>query len=85
MKEFTYTITDPAGIHARPAGMLVKKTMPFKSDIKIVKDGKEGNGKSMLSVMGLGTKNGETVTVQADGTDEDKAIEELEAFFKENL
>ncbi|WP_195270066.1 HPr family phosphocarrier protein [Eubacterium sp. 1001713B170207_170306_E7] len=85
MKEFNYTITDPAGIHARPAGLLVKKTQPYSSEISLVKDGKTGNGKSMLSVMGLGAKNGETITVQADGPDEDTAIAELEAFFKENL
>ena len=72
-------------IHARPAGLLVKKTQPYASEISLVKDGKTGNGKSMLSVMGLGAKNGETITVQAEGPDEDTAIVELEAFFKENL
>ena len=40
MKEFTYVITDPEGIHARPAGLLVKAAAGFKSDIKIEKDGK---------------------------------------------
>ena len=74
MKEFNYKITDPAGIHARPAGLLVKKTQPYASEISLVKDGKTGNGKSMLSVMGLGAKNGENITVQADGPDEDTAI-----------
>lgn len=85
MKEFTYTITDPAGIHARPAGLLVKKTQPYASEVSLIKDGKTAIGKSMLSVMGLGAKNGEIVTVQAEGADEDTAIVELEAFFKENL
>ncbi len=47
MKEFNYTITDPAGIHARPAGLLVKKTQPYASEISLVKDGKTGNGKSI--------------------------------------
>ena len=42
MKEFNYTITDPAGIHARPAGLLVKKTQPYASEISLVKDGKTG-------------------------------------------
>ncbi len=85
MKEFTYVITDPAGIHARPAGLLVKQAQPYESDVTIIKDGKEGNAKSMLSVMGLGAKTGEEVTVRAEGPDEDDVITELEAFFKENL
>lgn len=85
MKEFTYTITDAAGIHARPAGLLVKLAQPFASEVNIVKDGKKGNAKSMLSIMGLGAKSGEEVTVEAIGPDEDEAIVELENFFKENL
>ncbi len=85
MKEFTYTITDPAGIHARPAGILVKKTQPCASEITLVKGDKQANGKSMLSVMGLGARNGDEITVQAEGADEADAIAELEAFFKENL
>jgi len=85
MKEFTYTITDPAGIHARPAGILVKKTQPYASEITLVKGDKQANGKSMLSIMGLGARNGDEITVQAEGADEADAIAELEAFFKENL
>lgn len=85
MKEFTYTITDPAGIHARPAGILVKKTQLYASEITLVKGDKQANGKSMLSVMGLGARNGDEITVQAEGADEADAIAELEAFFKENL
>ena len=85
MKEFTYTITDPAGIHARPAGILVKKTQPYASEITLVKGDKQANGKSMLSVMGLGARNCDEITVQAEGADEADAVAELEAFFKENL
>ena len=85
MKEFTYTITDPAGIHARPAGILVKKTQPYASEITLVKGDKQANGKSMRSVMGLGARNGDEITVQAEGADEADAVAELEAFFKENL
>lgn len=48
MKEFQYTITDPEGIHARPAGELVKAAKAFTSSIKIVKDGKEGDCKKIL-------------------------------------
>jgi phosphocarrier protein HPr len=85
MKEFKYTITDPAGIHARPAGILVKKAQPYASEITLVKEDKQANGKSMLSVMGLGARNGDEITVQVEGADEADAAVELEAFFKENL
>ena len=85
MKEFTYTIQDPLGIHARPAGLLVKAAQPYQSEVTIIKEGKKGNAKSMLSIMGLGTKAGDEVVIQADGPDEDEVITELEGFFKENL
>ncbi len=85
MKEFSYTITDPAGIHARPAGLLVKQAQPYASEVSIVKAEKTANAKSMLSVMGLGAKSGDTVIVRAEGADEDTVIVELEAFFKDNL
>ena len=85
MKEFKYVITDPEGIHARPAGILVKQATGYQSDVKIAKGEKSADAKRIFGVMGLGVKNGEEVTVTADGADEDKAIAELEAFFKENL
>ena len=57
----------------------------YQSDVKIAKGEKSADAKRIFGVMGLGVKNGEEVTVTADGADEDKAIAELEAFFKENL
>ena len=83
MKEFQYVITDAEGIHARPAGLLVKKAKEFASTIK--KDDKSGDAKKIFSVMGLAAKKGETVTVCVEGADEDTAAPALEAFFKENL
>ena len=77
MKEFKYVVTDAEGIHARPAGLLVKKAGEFTSSVT--------HAKRIFGVMGLGVKTGEEVTITADGADEDAAIAELEAFFKENL
>lgn len=85
MKEFKYVITDPEGIHARPAGLLVKQAAGYKSDIKIGKGEKSADAKRIFGVMGLGVKNGEEIFMTADGEDEDTAITELEAFFKANL
>lgn len=85
MKSFTYTITDEVGIHARPAGLLVKKAKEFDSTITIEKGGKSVNASKLMALMGLGVKCGETVTVTAGGSDEEKAAAELEEFFKSNL
>lgn len=85
MKEFTYAVTDPIGIHARPAGLLVKEAKKFQSTITIAKDGKEVNCLKLMGVMSLGVKNGESVVVKADGADEDAAIAAFEEFFKANL
>ncbi|MBY0757741.1 MULTISPECIES: HPr family phosphocarrier protein [Sellimonas] len=85
MKEFTYVITDPEGIHARPAGMLVKTAAGFKSDIKIEKDGKAVNAKTIFGVMGLGVKKDMEIKMTIDGEDEDQAAEVLQKFFSENL
>jgi phosphocarrier protein HPr len=85
MKEFKYVVTDPEGIHARPAGLLVKQAAGYASDIKIAKGEKSADAKRIFGVMGLGVKSGEEVTMTVEGDDEDKAIIELEQFFNENL
>ena len=71
MKEFKYVITDPEGIHARPAGILVKQAAGYESAIKIAKGEKSADAKRIFGVMGLGVKTGEEVTVSAEGADED--------------
>ncbi len=85
MKELKYTITDSQGIHARPAGLLVKEAAKFVSDIKIEKAGKAADAKRIFGVMGLAVKQGEEVVVKAEGADEAEAIVAMEAFLKENL
>lgn len=85
MKSFDYVITDDQGIHARPAGLLVKSTSTFNSSITISKAGKEIDAKKIIGVMSLGAKKGEKVTLTANGDDESTAIETLKTFFKENL
>lgn len=85
MKEFTYTICDELGIHARPAGLIVKKANEFSSDINIYKERKSADLKRLFSVMGLSVKKGDTVRVTVSGADEDRAVCEVESFFKNNL
>lgn len=85
MKELSYVITDPEGIHARPAGALVKEAATFTSKITIGKDGKEVDAKRIFGIMGLAAKQGQTIVLKAEGDDEDAAIEKLGTFLKENL
>ncbi len=85
MKEMKYTIQDALGIHARPAGMLVKVAAGFKCAVSIDNGVKKADAKRIMAVMGMGVKQGQEVTVVCDGEDEDAAIAALETFFKENL
>lgn len=85
MKEFTYKIHDNAGIHARPAGLLVKKAGEFQSEIEVFKDEKSADAKKIFAIMGLGVKKDDTIRVQITGEDEETALAELEKFFRDNL
>ena len=85
MKEFTYTIKDEQGIHARPAGELVKAAAAYPCKVTISKDGKEVDAKRILGVMGLGVKCGEEITVCTDGENEEAASAAIEAFLNANL
>lgn len=85
MKSFVYTIKDEIGIHARPAGLLAKKAKEFESKITVEKDSKKVVATKLMALMGMGVKCGDTVTVTAEGSDEDKAIKEMEEFFSKNL
>ena len=85
MKEFKYIITDPEGIHARPAGELIKAIKDFASKITITKDGKVADAKSIFGVMGLAVKQGQEIVMTAEGDDEEKAIAAIEKFLKENM
>ena len=85
MKSFDYVITDEVGIHARPAGLLVKEAKSYDSVIRITKDGKNAEAKKLMALMGLGVKNGDTVTVSVEGGDEEAVAAKMEEFFKNNL
>ena len=85
MKKFTYTITDPSGIHARPAGILVKAIKPYASTCTITKGEKTVDLRKLMQLMGMGIKCGDTVEVTVEGADEDVAAETIEKFFKDNL
>ena len=86
MKSFTYTITDPLGIHARPAGLLAKAAKVYGDTvITVEKNGNAVKASQLMKLMGLGVKQADTVTVTADGAGEDAAIAAMQDFFTNNL
>lgn len=85
MKTFSYTIKDEQGIHARPAGELVKTAKNFVCDIKIGKGAGTVDAKKIFGIMGLGAKKGETVELCFDGEDEEQALEAVSHFLENNL
>ncbi len=85
MKTFSYTVKDELGIHARPAGMLVKEVKNFQSKVTLEKDGKTVDASRLMAVMGMGVKKDMTVNVTVEGEDEDAAFDAIKAFFETNL
>ena len=85
MKEFQYTVKDACGIHARPAGLLVKVVKGFSSTATLEKNGKTCDMRKLMAVMGMGIRQGETITVTAEGEDEAAAIAAVEKFLTENV
>ncbi len=85
MREFEWEIRDEYGIHARPAGMLVKEAAKFGSEIKIIKEEKESDCKKLFGIMGLGIKRDDKIRIVINGEDEEKAETALKKFFEENL
>ena len=79
MGEFTHTVTDAVGLHARPAAEFVRTASGFSSDIRVVMDGRSADAKSLLEVLQLQVGTGAVVTVTAEGADADAALAALAA------
>jgi phosphocarrier protein len=82
MVEKEVTIINRAGLHTRPAAMLVKLAAKFKADFFILKDSVEINGKSIIGVMTLAAERGSKLTLQFVGEDEEQASVEITALFE---
>ena len=87
MRRIEFTVVDPLGLHARPAGLLVKVAQGFASEasIHVARTDKSASLGRLLAVMGLGVKGGDRITVTVEGADEDAAAEAIEAWLKEHL
>jgi len=85
MKQFKYTVRDENGIHARPAGLLVREAQKFTSHIQVICADKTADLKRLFSVMGIGVKKGDQIIVTVSGEDEAIAARALEKFIKANF
>lgn len=87
MKQFQYTVVDELGLHARPAGLLVKVAQGFESEstLTLERTGKSASLKRLLAVMALGVKGGDAVNITVEGADEQATAEAIERWLRENL
>jgi len=85
MIEIQVTITNKAGMHARPAALFVQKAASFSSKVKLVSHNKVADGKSILAVMGMGLTQNSTLTITAEGTDEEICIGALRQLIESNF
>lgn len=80
--ETTVTLLTEDGLHARPAGLLVKVAGQFQSKVELSANGLTKNAKSIMSLMSMGLKGGEQILLKADGEDASAAIESLKKLFE---
>jgi phosphocarrier protein HPr len=80
MPEQDVIVTNEVGLHARPAAEFAKKAASFSCEVKAIKGGEEGNAKSILSVLKLDVREGDTITVRTEGDGADDALVEIVNF-----
>lgn len=85
MSELTLTVCNKVGLHARPAALFVQTAKQFNCDIKVTHGEREGNAKSILSVLALGVDQGAVITIRTEGENADQALEALEALIEDNF
>jgi len=85
MIEFMHTVKDPNGMHARPAGLLVKEATRFSSEIMIYNGEKSASAKKLISLLALSVKCGAAIRITVIGEDEKEAAEAISLYMKENI
>lgn len=85
MKEIKHVIADPLGMHARPAGRLVKAAMPFASRITVTSPAGSADARRLMALMRLNARQGTELTITIEGVDEEQAAEALQAFLAVDL
>jgi len=82
MVEKEIVVKNKLGLHARPSALFVRQASKFKSDITLIKDGVEVNGKSIMGLMMLAAEMGSKIIIRANGEDEEKALDALVTLFE---
>lgn len=85
MVKFSFVVKDELGLHARPAGQLVKEAAKCTSKVTLKKGDKTGDAKRIFNVMGLSVKGGDEVEIMVEGEKEQEEAAALEAFVTENI
>lgn len=85
MVERHITLLNDTGLHARPASMIVKEAAKYDSEIKIIKNEKEYNAKSIMSILSMGAAKGDHLIIRGIGKDAEKAVEELGCFIESKI
>lgn len=85
MHNIEIELKNETGLHARPASMFIKEASKYSSNIKVVKDGIEYNGKSIMGILSMGAGKGSKLTIIAEGKDEMKAVEALKDLIESNF
>ena len=85
MKSFQYKVQAAEGLHARPAGLLVKCAQGCASDVTLSFQGKQANAKKLFAIMALGVKAGDTIELSANGASEVQDAKTLGDFCRENI
>lgn len=83
MIQFQVTVTVEGGLHARPAALLVSRTSQSQSRITLNKGEKKADGRSILGIMTLGVTQGDHLTIQVDGSDEEHVAAEIQELFNQ--
>ena len=83
MEKLSFVVSDPVGLHARPATILVNQASKFSSNINLIYNGKSVNLKSIMGVMSLGVPTKATVEIEAEGEDEKDVIDSIAKVIKE--
>ncbi len=85
MPEIELTINNKVGLHARPASLLVQEANKFESDIMVINGDTSADGKSILDILLLGANQGSVITVRAEGTDAESALNALKKLHAQNF
>lgn len=85
MTRFDYTLTNPMGLHMRPAGVMVRRLGVLPCAVTLRCGTRSADAKSIFALMAMAAKCGETVTVEVEGENEQDVARELQDFFRENF